>query len=384
MNMSYERIEEQLKISLVRCTHIVIKLGTGVLNPHIEKTDFSFFKKLADEVKYLQSCGKKVLIVSSGAVGFGKKIRKKRITALRKVEEVSAEDLTGNSIVDKQAWAAIGQSFLINAYTEYFNQVGLDAAQILLSMSDFKNRRHFQNLKQTLDQLLDWGSVPVINENDTVSIDEKFGDNDTISALIAGMYQQSCLIILTTIDGFYMDNKKVDIVQDVEIDHLNAAGGASAGGIGGMRTKLHAAHKIIQSGQIMNIASGKDPGILRQIVMGENIGTWFIPVTLESVGAKKRWLLHYRHSRGELFIDDGARQALVFKGASLLVVGLKKFSGEFEKGDVVSICDLPGEVLGLGTVAVSSGDLTKLLVGDLEKKGVEIIHRDNLALLTKK
>ncbi|MDH4261819.1 MAG: glutamate 5-kinase [Spirochaetia bacterium] len=379
--MTYVRIEDQLKTSLAKCTHIVIKLGTGVLNPHIEKTDFSFFKKLADEVKYLQSSGKKVLIVSSGAVGFGKKIRSKRISALK---STASEIIMGNSLVDKQAYAAIGQSFLINTYTEYLDKVGLDAAQILLSMSDFKNRHHFQNLKQTLDQLLDWGSVPVINENDTVSIDEKFGDNDTISALIAGMYQQSCLIILTTIDGFYMDNKKVDIVQDVESDHLKAAGGASIGGIGGMRTKLYAARKIIQSGQIMNIASGKDPGIIRKIVLGENVGTWFIPLTLEPVGAKKRWLLHYRHARGQLFVDDGARQAIVVKGASLLIVGLKSFNGEFEKGDVVSICDVQGEVLGLGIVSVSSESLNNLLGGNVEKKGIEIIHRDNLALMTKK
>jgi len=382
--MSYERIEEQLKTSLEKSTHVVIKLGTGVLNPHIEKTDFSFFSKLADEVRRLQSMGKKVLIVSSGAVGFGKKIRKKRIAAMKNIEPDQAAELMGNTLVDKQAYAAIGQSFLINTYTEYLNKVDLDAAQILLSMSDFKNRHHFQNLKQTLDQLLDWGSVPVINENDTVSIDEKFGDNDTISALIAGMYQQTCLIILTTIDGFYMDNKKVDIVQDVDIHHLNAAGGASTGGIGGMRTKLHAAHKIIQSGQIMNIASGKDPAIIRQIIRGEKIGTWFIPVTLELIGAKKRWLLHYRHSRGEVFIDEGAREALVFKGASLLAVGLKKFQGTFSKGDVVSICDMSGGILGLGTTSLSSEQLTPLLENVSEKKGVEIIHRDNLALLTRK
>ena len=382
--MSYERIEEQLKTSLSKCTHVVIKLGTGVLNPHIEKTDFSFFKKLADEVKQLQISGKKVLIVSSGAVGFGKKIRRKQISISKNITTTEASESMGNSIVDKQAYAAIGQSFLINTYREYLDQVGLDAAQILLSMSDFKNRHHFQNLKQTLDQLLDWGSIPVINENDTVSIDEKFGDNDTISALIAGMYLQSCLIILTTIDGFYMDNKKVDIIQDVESSHLKAAGGASLGGIGGMRTKLYAARKIIQSGQIMNIAPGKDPGIIRQIVLGENIGTWFIPVSLEPVGAKKRWLMHYRHSRGELCIDDGARHALVFSGASLLAVGLKKFDGKFEKGDVVTIIDSNDEVLGLGTVSVSSDHLARLISSDSEKKGVEVVHRDNLALLIKK
>ena len=379
--MNFEKIKDQLKASLTESTHIIIKLGTGVLNPYIEKTDFSFFQKLADEVKSLQEGGKKVLIVTSGAVGFGRKIRNRRITSL---DPGALVDFTGSSVVDKQAFAAIGQSFLINTYTEYLDKVGLDAAQILLSMSDFKNRRHFQNLKQTLDQLLEWGSIPVINENDTVSIDEKFGDNDTISALIAGMYQRSCLIILTTIDGFYMDNKKVDVVQDVEISHLKAAGGASSGGMGGMRTKLHAARKIIQSGQVMNIASGKDPSIIRQIVLGENIGTWFIPASLEQVGAKKRWLLHYRHSRGEIFVDEGARKALVFKGASLLVVGIKKFEGVFEKGDVLTVYDIHGETLGLGTVSVSSEFLTQILNGEIEKKGIEIIHRDNLALLIKK
>jgi glutamate 5-kinase len=181
-----------------------------------------------------------------------------------------------------------------------------------------------------------------------------------------------------------MDNKKVDVLQDVDKIHMRAAGGASAGGIGGMRTKLLAGKKIIQSGQLMNISPGKDPSIIRQVMEGNRIGTWFVPVTLEALEAKKRWLLHYRQSMGELFIDDGARRAIVSSGGSLLAVGIKKFTGEFKKLDVVTICDLNGEVLGLGTISLSSNQLSALVSTGTVKKGVEAIHRDNLALLASK
>lgn len=372
--MEFKKIENQLKASLEKCTHVVIKLGTGVLNPFIESTDFAFFKKLANEILFLQEKGKKVLIVSSGAVGFGKKIRLKKIS----------DDQLGNSIVDKQAYAALGQSFLIDTYREYLEKVGLDVAQILLTPSDFKSRRHFQNMKRTLDQLLDWGSVPIINENDTVAIDEKFGDNDTLSAMITGMYQQSCLIILTTIDGYYLNNAKMDVLSDIETLHMKSAGGASKGGIGGMRTKLLAARKIIQSGQIMNISPGKEPEILRQIITGSRVGTWFVPQILEPVSAKKRWLLHHHLCMGELIIDEGARKALVSTGASLLVVGVKKYNGEFSKGDVISICGLRGETIGIGTASVSSMQLKTYMAENTSKKGIEIIHRDNLAMLSNK
>ncbi|MDH4199969.1 MAG: glutamate 5-kinase [Spirochaetia bacterium] len=372
--MNFENIENQLKKNLEKCTHVVIKIGTGVLNPHIENTDFEFFQILSREVKNLQQTGKKVLIVSSGAVGFGKKIRSKKING----------EKLGNSIVDKQAYAALGQSFLINTYREYLANVDLDAAQILITMADFKSRNHFHNMKRALDQLLAWGSVPIINENDTVAIDEKFGDNDTISAMITGMYEKSVLIILTTIDGFYIDNQKIDVLQDIDKIQMRAAGGASAGGIGGMKTKLMAGKKIIQSGQLMNISAGKNPGIIREVVAGARVGTWFVPMTLESLGAKKRWLLHYRQSMGELFIDEGARRAIISAGASLLAVGIKRLSGDFEKGDVVTICDLNGEALGMGAMSLSSTRIANIISDGTEKKGIEAIHRDNLALLASK
>jgi glutamate 5-kinase len=372
--MIFDDIQNNLLDFLGKSTHVVLKVGTGVLNPHIENTDFSFFEKLSVEVKNLQQMGKHVLIVSSGAVGFGKKIRRKKV----------GSNQLGNSVVDKQAYAALGQSFLIDTYREYLDKVGLDAAQILLSMADFKSRNHFQNMKRAIDQLLEWQSVPVINEHDTVAIDEKFGDNDTLSAMIAGMYQKSILIILTTIDGFYSDNKKVDLLQDIDSSNLKSAKGAALGGIGGMRTKLYAGKKIIQSGQVMNICSGKDPSIIQKVIKGERLGTWFVPISLEPVGAKKRWLLHYRHSLGELYIDDGAQKAIISAGASLLTVGVKRFEGSFEKGDVVKICDLHGDQLGMGQVSFSSEYLSQTLSVTEQKKGLEVVHRDNMALLRKK
>jgi len=371
----FDNIKKELTSSLSRVSHVIIKLGTGVLTRHIDKNDEEFFLKLADQIKIIQSEGKKVLIVSSGAVGFGKKIWSSKITQ---------RDPDLFSLQEKQALASLGQSLLMDTYRSEFDKRQLIAAQILVSISDFQKRSHFMHLKNTLDKLLEWGAVPVINENDAVTVEGlRFGDNDTLSALIAGMYPSSCLIILTTVDGFYMNGKKVDLLTKVTTEEMKAAGNPSKGGVGGMRTKLVAARKILLSGQIMNIASGKDPSIISGVLQGNSVGTWFIPENMNVFNAKKRWLLHHKYSDGKIFIDKGAENALYNSGASLLIVGILSADGNFTKGDSVDIINLDHKIIGRGVVSINRSDLDKLMATNSITRGKEIIHRDSLVIFNR-
>ncbi|MBN8219906.1 MAG: glutamate 5-kinase [Spirochaetes bacterium] len=253
---------------LQNITHIVLKFGTGVLTEHIEKRSLGYFRSVAKECRELQKQGKKVIIVSSGAVGFGRTILKER----------NRLSLPKASVSEKQALASLGQSLLIDSYRNAFAKEKLAAAQILVTRTDFENKLHRQNLKATLNQLLDWGAVPVINENDAIANEEiKVGDNDNLSADIALLYPKSLLVLLTTVDAFYRDGKAVPHITKVSPDIKKHAGDAleGGGGTGGMITKLQAADKILAAGQLMSIAAGKKMSIVRQLVAGESVGTWF-------------------------------------------------------------------------------------------------------------
>lgn len=252
---------------LKKVTHVVLKFGTGVLTEHIEKRSDAYFRAIAKECLWLQKQGKKVIIVSSGAVGFGRSILKER----------NKLTLPKASVTEKQALASLGQSLLIDTYRTSFAKHKLAAAQVLLTRTDFENKLHLQNLRATLGQLLDWGAVPVINENDTIANEEiKVGDNDNLSADIALLFPKSLLVLLTTVEGFYMDHARVPVIHRIGADIKRHAGGAveGGGGTGGMVTKLQAGEKILKAGQIMSIASGKDIGIVRKLLAGDDAGTW--------------------------------------------------------------------------------------------------------------
>ena len=227
--------------------------------------------------------GKHVIIVSSGAVGSGKKIFTERTTTKL------PSQLT---LVERQALSALGQAVLMNTYLRYFSQNNLLAAQVLVSPYDFQKHNHYENLKNTMEQLLEWKAIPIVNENDTVATEElRFGDNDQLAASITGMYHHSLLIILTSIDGFYIDNEKQDFIQKISPEIMEYAGDSSEGGMGGMRTKLIAAKKIISSGQAMSIVLGNEPQIIQKVLRAESIGTWFFQNS-QQFTATQRWLLH--------------------------------------------------------------------------------------------
>lgn len=254
-----------LNARLQNATHVVLKFGTGVLTEHIQKGSTAYFRQVAKECLWLQQQGKKVIIVSSGAVGFGCEILKER----------RGLALPQATVSEKQALASLGQSLLIDTYRTAFAKEKIAAAQILLTRTDFENKRHLQNLKATLNQLLDWGAVPIINENDAIANEEiKVGDNDNLSADIALLYPKSLLVLLTTIDGFYRNKERVPHIARVSANIKKHAGDAAGGGTGGMITKLQAAEKILRADQVMIIAAGKDVRIVRKILEAKDAGTW--------------------------------------------------------------------------------------------------------------
>ncbi len=259
-------MKSNLSERLNSATHVVLKFGTGVLTEHIEKRSTRYFRQIAKECLELKKRGKQVIIVSSGAVGFGRTILKQH----------NKLNLPQPTVLEKQALASLGQSLLIETYRNAFARHKLAAAQILVTKNDFENKKHLHNLRVTLDHLLDWGAIPVINENDAVANEElKVGDNDNLSADVAALYPKAVLVLLTTIDAFYADGKRVPHVARITGDIKRHAGNASGGGTGGMITKLQAAEKMLKAGQIMSIASGKKIQIVRKLMMGADIGTWF-------------------------------------------------------------------------------------------------------------
>ena len=226
---------------------------------------------LVQSIVELKNQKKKVLLVSSGAVGFGKAILKKKIKIHNKP-----------SLVYRQALASMGQGELIDMYRLAFYKFDIFVAQILVSALDFKTKEHYKNLKRCIDQLFEWDIIPIINENDPVATEELIGDNDTLAAFTATMYTHSFLILLTTVDGFYMNQKKRLFIEEITDAEMKHAGKPFAGGVGGMQTKLEAAQKIIKNDRLMNISNGNIPNVIKHIMKAKDTGTWFLKKTLNS------------------------------------------------------------------------------------------------------
>ena len=372
----FQEIAPYIREYIENSPHIIIKLGTNLLTPLIKDQKNRFLKDLVQEIKKIKSRQKNILIVSSGAVGFGEISLKKNQWGAKIKRYKNEMDL-----IQRQALASLGQNSLMDMYRKYFGQVHLPTAQILVSTVDFKIEKHYKNLKNTIDQLLSWGVVPIINENDAVATEElSLGDNDTLAAYVAGMYPHSFLLILTTVDGFHIEEKKRLCVEEITPLEKKHAGSPLPGGIGGMQTKLKAAERIIRSGQLMNISDGNSPGVLENAVNAKETGTWFFQHhTNASLGGKKRWLLHNPYSAGSIEIDDGAEKAISARG-SLLGVGVLAVEGDFSKNDVVLVKNKRSKVLAKGLVSIDSGSLQK----KKQQKGVEVIHRDNLLILKKR
>jgi glutamate 5-kinase len=362
---------------------LVVKIGSRVLTAEDNELDRAVIDGIAVQVAAIRSSGREVVIVTSGAIAAG-----------RGALGINARPRT---IPEKQAAAAVGQTRLMRAYEDAFAPRGLTCAQLLLTRTDLSDRTRFLNARATIETLLSCGAVPVINENDTVAVDEiKFGDNDNLSALVTNLADAQLLVILTDIDGFYDDDPRknpgarlVPLVRAITKETEKAAGGAgSSVGTGGMATKLAAAKKAGKSGAATLIVNGRLPGTLLQAVDGAEIGTLFLPAN-KSLTSRKHWIAYTLRPKGRIVVDAGAVKVLHQQGRSLLPSGIVQVEGEFERGESVRVCGPDGSEFARGLADYSAGEIERLLghrSGEIEailgyKYGDEMIHRDNLVIL---
>ncbi len=360
----------------------VIKLGSRVLVSG-DRIDNERLARIVDEVSMLKSRGVQVAIVTSGAVASGR-------SRLGLKEKPRAIPL-------KQAAAAVGQSLLMHTYETEFRRHGVVVGQVLLTQQVMNNRQLFLNARNTLETLFDLGAVPIINENDTVAVEEiKLGDNDRLSAIVAGLIRADLLVILTDVDGLYdrnpnehPDAKRISFVAQVTPELKGAAGGTGSDvGLGGMRTKLDAAETATKGGTAVVVAAGVKPGSITRIFDGADEGTFFAPDP-KGVSSRQQWIAFSLQTKGALVLDAGATQALKGSKKSLLPAGVREVRGEFDPGDCVACLDPDGREFARGLVAYGSKDARKIAgsrTDEIEKRlgyrGVdEMIHRDDLVIL---
>lgn len=369
------------KQTIAHVKKVLVKIGSAVL-AGAEGLDLKIIDALVREMADLSAKGYSIVLVTSGAIASGKH----RLNIKGPLK----------SIPEKQAAAAVGQGRLMRVYSKAFEKKGLYVAQILLTLSDLTDRQRYLNIRNTLSTLMEWGVIPIINENDSVAVDEiKFGDNDNLAAMIANIVEADIFINLTSTEGLYDCNpaqskkaKLIGLVREIS-GEIEAAATAetSSVGTGGMKSKILAAKKVTAIGIPCVIAPGKRKNVLTEILAGKEIGTLFLPMA-DRLNSKKYWIAFTLRSRGKLIIDDGAKKALLSKGKSLLPSGIIAVEGDFDQGDPVSCVDSEGAALAKGLVNFSSAEIRKIMglktsqifqvLG--HKDYDEIIHRDNLAI----
>ena len=354
----------RLKNILNTRNKVVVKVGTNLLADKVKGINLDRIDEIVRGVSHLRSLGKHVALVTSGAIGAG-------VAALKLKERPK-------TIPEKQATAAIGQPLLMEAYEHAFRKQDCTIAQILLTKDDFVNRARYLNAKNTFSVLFEQGVVPIINENDTVAVEEiKLGDNDNLSALVANLIEADLLIILSDIDGLFSDdpttNHKAELIPVVEkitaqIEKLAKSSGSELS-IGGMITKIQAAKRCVSTGIAMIITNGKNPHALQDIFSGNFKGTLFLPAD-STLNVRKKWIGFVSHSKGFVTVDDGAKMALMKKQKSLLPSGILEVHGEFKANDTISVQDTEGNVIAKGVTGFSSADLSKIKgrkTGEIEK-----------------
>ena len=351
-----------LRDDFVNVKRIVIKLGTNVLRNEDGEVAISRIYSFIEDMAKLVKQGKEVILVTSGAVGLGKK-------------KLNLDSTAEDGV--KQACAAIGQSRLMSFYENGFGIYDIPIAQILLTEDDFSLRYRYLSLRTTLNKILEFGVVPIINQNDTVSTIKMnamlagmkvcFSDNDKLSALVASELDADLLIILSDIEGLYDSNPKenpdaklIPVVENVTDEIMSLGSDASEGGRGGMKTKLEAAKLVTRFGGRVLIANGKIPYVINKIFNKEEIGTIFLP-TKENLPDKKRWIGYATNIRGQLIVNQGAKKAVLEQCSSLLPIGIINVINDFRQGEVVSICDENNVEFARGMVNYSSEECRKIV-----------------------
>ena len=360
----------------------VVKIGSALLTANGRNLDHDAIARWCDQIAVLREGGRRVILVSSGAVAEG----------CRRLGLASRPE----SVHELQAAAAAGQMGLVEAYERALRRSGLGAAMVLLTHDDFANRGRYLNARATLETLLDFDVVPVINENDSVATEEiKLGDNDMLSAMVASALTADVLVLLTDQDGLLERDPRVDpgapLVSDASADDPRLddyAGGGGVLGRGGMVTKVAAARLAARSGTQTVIANGSLDGVLLALSKGADIGT-VLAADVEPLASRKRWIVGQLIAKGEIALDAGAVEAVRNRGVSVLAVGAVRATGEFRRGDMVRVTDVAGTEVAKGLVNYS-GDEVRLLLGagsaEIEARlgyidEPELIHRDNLAVL---
>ncbi|MBD8005037.1 glutamate 5-kinase [Bacillus norwichensis] len=361
----------------MRKKRIVVKIGSSSLTNDRGEIDQEKFADHVQALAALRGANHEVILVSSGAVAAG---FKNLGYPTRPV-----------TVKGRQAAAAVGQSLLVQSYTEKLSEFNIIPAQILLTRSDFADRSRYRNAFATISELLDRGLLPIINENDTVAVDElTFGDNDMLSALVSGFIHADMLIILTDINGLYDSNprmnpdaKKFDYLEDITKDLLKSADETgSKVGTGGMKSKLLAAKTAVSLGVPVFIGKGSGKDKLLEILRGNGDGTYIANGSLDPINTSRQWIAFHSETSGKIYVDQGAEDAILHRGKSLLPAGVFKVKGNFQKGDVVEVYGVNG-LLGRGEVTYSSPELRDLI----EKRSceenketlmptIEVIHRN--------
>ncbi len=379
------KLKDDLRSQILsKVKKVVVKIGTGVLTTEGGSVDKGQIQRLAEQAVELKKMRYDVVLVSSGAVGSG-------------MGELGIEKRPG-TLPELQAVAAIGQSKLISAYDECFKLHGYHAAQILLTREDFEDRQRYLNTCNTIHTLFQFNAIPVVNENDTISVEEiKFGDNDALSALVTNLLNAELLIILSSVDGLYdkyptgkSKASVIPVVENVsdEVKQL-AFDFKTKRGVGGMQTKLEAASIVTNAGEAVIIANGRMDGVLKKIVKGEHIGTLFLPKQ-EKLASRKRWIGYTIKPKGKVYVDGGAMHALTEKGKSLLASGIVAVEGTFNKGDTISICGKRNDVIiARGLTNYASEEIEKIKGSSTShiakvlgyKLYDEVVHRDNMVIL---
>ncbi|MEO1589989.1 MAG: glutamate 5-kinase [Cyanobacteria bacterium J06632_22] len=367
-----------------RSQTLVIKIGTSSLTRSDGQLALATMAQLVEMLSQLQRDGHRVILVSSGAVGVG--------SARLRLET------RPQTMALKQAVAAVGQSRLMRVYDDLFTVLGQPIAQVLLTRSDLTDRLRYLNSFRTFQELLRLGVIPIVNENDTVAIDElKFGDNDTLSALVASLVEADWLFLLTDVDRLYSDDPRlnpdaepivrVERLEDLKAMNITVGGQGSAWGTGGMVTKLEAARIATAAGVRMVITDGQQPHRIVQALSGQQVGTQFLPQP-RPANARKRWIAHGLVPVGTLVLDAGAVRAIATQGKSLLPAGIVQVEGQFPSESAVMLQDLDRQEIARGIVNYSAAELRKIqgqqtqaIESILGYGGADtVIHRDNLVL----
>jgi glutamate 5-kinase len=350
---------------------IIVKIGSNVLTQKDGLPDLNRIRHLVKQIAEIKKQGKEVILVSSGAVASG-----------RSMIEVSEKS---NAVAVRQLLASIGQVKLINTYSQFFEQFNMLCSQVLVTKEDFRDRMHYLNMRNCLEILLHHQVIPVVNENDVVSVTElMFTDNDELAGLIASMLNAQALIVLTNVDGIYdgdpnaEGSKVIDEVSGQDIDFATfVSSGKSQFGRGGMITKSNMAHKVAQLGIAVHIANGTKDNILLDVLAGNTPHTHFVPN--KTASGKKKWIAHSEHyATGMVQVNEGAKNALTSsKASSLLPVGITGIITGFEKGDIIKLVDDNNKLIGLG-IAEYGSDRAAEIIGHKNEK--PLVHYDYLYL----